>query len=654
MKKSIAAILLSLFVLSGAALAQDASLPRFEEADCAFAVPAGAEVTCGYVLVPENRSDENSATIQLYTAIYRSQAEAPQADPFIFLQGGPGGEIVELLAQQYSTVIAPILAERDFIVFDQRGNGLSVPSLSCPTYNDFGAESYSRVFGLEEFAEVSYELLMECRDELVAAGADLSAYTSAENAADVADIAAALGYEQVNLYGASYGTRLAQTVIRDHAAIVRTAIMDSAIPLEVNLYNEQAGKTQDGFDRVFAACAADAACAASYPDLPEVFEGLLNRLAAEPLSHQIFNPISGETIDVMLDDRLLIGAMFFPLQLSSLVTSIPQTIYAVDAGDLSGLDLGLLLPLILGDTIYYGTFLSVNCHEEAFATTAEAIDADNNAFPLMAGFANLGLLGGGESLLRVCEDWGAKAFDPIEVEVVSSDIPVLALAGQFDPATPPIWTQQTAENFSNSQYFEFPGLGHAEGLSVSCPQSIILSFVSDPSQTLDASCIADMSVSFTGAALPEGSESESAAAEEAEAINLVAFEDAQAGVSGLLPEGWTGMGNGTYVRGANALDQTALILLAAPAAPADLLTGIGGSLGVESFDPAGEYDDSNRIWTLYQANLSLMGFSLVMDVAFTDVEGVTLGAILLTEGGDRDSLFASVFFPVLDALQILE
>src|SRR6185503_15624183 len=97
-------------------------------------------------------------------------------------------------------------------------------------------------------------------------GVDPASATSAENAADVNDLRLALGYDQWNLYGVSYGTRLALTVVRDYPQSVRSVILDSVYPLQVNLYTD----LPENFDRalkvLFETCAADADCSSTYPD----------------------------------------------------------------------------------------------------------------------------------------------------------------------------------------------------------------------------------------------------------------------------------------------------------------------------------------------------------------------------------------------------
>ncbi|MGB3904333.1 MAG: alpha/beta fold hydrolase, partial [Anaerolineae bacterium] len=173
----------------------------FEEADCPFDVPEGAPVECGFVVVPEDHNDPDGPTIRLSVAVLKDQSADHQPDPVMLLSGGPGEKTVAN-ALAIGPTLAPIHPNRDLIIFDQRGAGLSEPALECP-------EFVQAFFDLldEPDADVAQQALfdasMACRDRLVSEGHNLSAYNTVQNAADVNAIRIALGYDQVNLYGGS-------------------------------------------------------------------------------------------------------------------------------------------------------------------------------------------------------------------------------------------------------------------------------------------------------------------------------------------------------------------------------------------------------------------------------------------------------------------
>ncbi len=469
--------------------------PAFEETRCPFDVPPGAEVDCGMVIVREDRNgDDPNDVIRLAVAVYHSTSADPRPDPVIFLQGGPGSGAVADIVKAYDTFIAPLLAERDLIVFDQRGAGLSQPLLDCPEYSRLVERQLRQSFFTGDEDPTRYTAaLLNCRDRLTLRGANLAAYTSAASAADVNDIVSVLGYEQVNLYGASYGTRLAQTVLRDFPGIVRSAVLDSALPLEIHIYNEQAAKTDYVLHKLFDGCAAHPACNRAYPNLERTYYDLVKRLDAKPVSVWGVLASDGRTFNVDVNGVELTSAVFFAMYATDLIPMAPQMIDDVRRGDYTWLRIFLAAPMYLDDGLSLGMMLSVNCHEEIFATTPQEITAANDAYPDTAAFGKSALLGGAEAHYALCEQWGAAPFDPREVEPVTSPIPTLILVGEYDPATPPAFGRQVAENLPNSFFFEFPGRGHTSSIGVrECPFEMVLAFLSDPLMEPDSACIWEM------------------------------------------------------------------------------------------------------------------------------------------------------------------
>jgi Predicted hydrolases or acyltransferases (alpha/beta hydrolase superfamily) len=285
----------------------ETTLPEFEWAECLFEIPEGRNVECGYLTVPEDRSQSDGSTIRLYVAIFRSPNENPAPDPVIYLAGGPGGNALEGIAYSFNDNFAPFLADRDVIVFDQRGTGYSEPSLAAPELINLTYETLDQDLTPKEYNELSLEALSDCHDRLVAEGINLGAYNSAENAADLNDLRIALGYEEWNLFGVSYGTRLALTAMRDYPEGIRSVILDSSCPLEVDLYYEGPTNANRAFRVFFDECASDLACSEAYPDLESVFYGVVDQLNSSPVIFPVTHPLSGETYDMLVDGDGLIG-----------------------------------------------------------------------------------------------------------------------------------------------------------------------------------------------------------------------------------------------------------------------------------------------------------------------------------------------------------
>jgi len=456
--------------------------PVFQPAPCAFPIPPGYSPDCGYLLVPENRARPGGPLIQMHIAIFRSIAEGPSPDPVVHLSGGPGSSSLDVAVYLFDQGLGAILDRRDFIMFDQRGTGYSRPRLDCPERDALTPALMDGSLSDDGSFQAVVDSFWRCRDRLVAQGVDLSAYTSAASAADINDLRLALGYDQLNLYGDSYGTRLALTVMRDFPQAVRSVVLDSTYPLEVNLYTALASNAGRAFDVLINDCAADPICNASYPDLRTVFYGLVDQLNANPVTVRL--PLAESEYNILLKGDLLVDVLFGGLYNPFVTAYMPRMIYQVRAGDYSILRERLLLYFDTSSALGMG--ISVQCGEEVpFNSAGEAFTAAQGVQTAIAGFFPKSV----QYIFAVCRDWTGVAPDPRENQPVTSDIPALVLAGEFDPITPPSWGQMTAGHLQHAYFYEFRGNGHWVTRSSPCALAMALAFWEDPVVVPDAACL---------------------------------------------------------------------------------------------------------------------------------------------------------------------
>jgi pimeloyl-ACP methyl ester carboxylesterase len=200
---------------------------RFEASPCPFDIPPQETLECGYLIVPENRSRPNSPDIRIFVTVVKSHSPTPAPDPIILLRGGLGSPTQRFVERELSRYEA-WLAKRDLIVFDQRGLGHSQPNLTCPEVH----QSILQVFlGTNPTLDQQLAPRLACRDQWLKQGLDLAAYNTFETATDVADLWRVLGYEQVNLLGASYWTIVGQLLLRDYGDTgqIRSVVLDSPV-----------------------------------------------------------------------------------------------------------------------------------------------------------------------------------------------------------------------------------------------------------------------------------------------------------------------------------------------------------------------------------------------------------------------------------------
>jgi len=641
MKRLLLMMLTSLLLVTTLpAAAQEGDVPRFEPAECPFDVPSGQTPECGYLVVPEDRSDPASGTIRLAVAVFKTNNPNPPSDAVIYLEGGPGGGTLEGLSLSFESLFAPYVAERDVIAFDQRGVGLSQPALDCPELVDLTYEMLDKRISVDKNIELSVDAITACGERLQGEGINLDAYNTPESAADVNDLREVLGYEQLDLLGISYGTRLALTIMRDYPDAVRSAIIDSVVPLQGDKFRDVLSANR-AFNALFDACAADADCNTAYPDLKQVFNDTVAQLDADPGSVTVPDlRTAGQAIDAVIDGSGFVSLVFQAMYIQDLLATLPETIYAASNGDLSPLAPALFVQLFSLSQISEGMFYAVNCNDEFSFGTPESIQAIlDQTPPELVGFARIALTDPAQ--LTLCESLGTGTPDPKENQAVVSDIPTLVLAGEFDPITPPSNAQEAAATLSNSYFYEFPGLTHGVTPSNACTQGITVDFIDDPTTVPDTGCIESLpGIRFvTPTSTVENVD--------VAAVNLVPFTDEDFGFSGVKPEGWNDLQLGTVARGDGLSDQTALVQMIVPmVTPDQFISLFSTQLGMdETPQSTGTREANGLTWTLYQ--FELLGFPA--DLALAEGDGTTYMIQMTSNRGERDALYEMVFLPVIDA-----
>jgi pimeloyl-ACP methyl ester carboxylesterase len=453
------------------------NVPRFEPARCPIPTPLG--VKCGYLVVPEDRTQPDSQTIRLAVAILKSRSDAPAPDPVVHLTGGPGISTLEGVKGWRDH---PFRETRDIILVEQRGTEHSEPWLACPEVDDALVENTGLALRAEEEIALEVEAAAECRDRLLAEGINLAAYNSAASAADLEDLRCVLGYDRWNLFGVSYGTRLILTIMRDYPEGIRSAILNSPFPPAADTYIELVPNTEQAFHALFADCEADPQCRATYPNLENTFYHGLEQVNAYPIPVSIRIPPD----EVQLTAKDLIAGMFQSLRSTETNALLPFVISRAYEGDPD-----VLVPMVESSVPTFSAFSrgmlhSVECYEEAPFNPPEAIQEAAQVRPILLDYLPI------HFNLAICDVWPSGQAGTIETEPVHSDIPTLLMAGEYDPYTPPSWAELAAETLSNSYVYVFPGIGHGPINHSECAKSITQAFLDDPTTEPDASCLAEV------------------------------------------------------------------------------------------------------------------------------------------------------------------
>ena len=486
-----------------------ATVPRFEPAPCPKLQGAEtlADASCGYLVVHEDRSRPDGRTIRLMVAKFPARSPEKRADPVVYLAGGPGDiaplEVNELIAANF-------IRDRDILVVSQRGTMFSEPALTCASVDDFARELLGLRFYSEATKRAHLAATEACHRELVATGADLSAYNSTENAADFADLRKVLGLTTWNIYGTSYGSYLAQTLMRDQPEGIRSVVLNSVLPTTYTIPGNWR-ITRTGFDNLFHACAAEPACNAAHPRLEESFTALVNKLEAEPLTTTVSDPVTGKDLKVVLDGGALVDWLRNQNYAVPLLRAAPDLISGLAAGRPEAIKAiaqdraGRAPPSGPGvAALGYGLALGVTCREDyPFATAEDLAAAGREAFPDYPASVQSEGVGSWAYANEDCRDvWKVPAAPSAMRQPVASIIPTLLISGSFDTLTSLAGAKAAAARLSNATIISIPGVGHFVSPASPCAQAVIVSFLGAPDAP-DTSCVGALKPpSFTSRTSP--------------------------------------------------------------------------------------------------------------------------------------------------------
>jgi pimeloyl-ACP methyl ester carboxylesterase len=426
---------------------------------------------CGTLTVYENRDTKQGRQIDLNIVVLPALSADPKPDPFFFLAGGPGQGAAQM-AKGLRDAYRQMISDRDLVLVDQRGTGKSNP-LNCLDEQDDT---------LKAFAETEASMFAKLKQCLAGFDADVRLYTTTIAMDDLDDVRAYLGYERINVYGGSYGTRAALVYLRQHGDRVRTIVLDGVAPPDMRLPLFAPRDVQRAFDRLMADCEADAACNAAYPDLGARARALMARLESDPPLVPVVHPRTGERGEVRMTARIVAGIFTATLYQPLAASLLPALIARAEQNDFQS----MLALASMGDTgappnLSVGMQLSVICAEDGPRVSAE--DARKEAAGTLFGLHVMKLQ------REACAFWPRGRVDPAFYEPVQSPVPALILSGELDPITPPVWGEQVATTLSNSAHIVLPGTGHTAG-STGCGRRLIKAFI-DAGTTagLDTSCV---------------------------------------------------------------------------------------------------------------------------------------------------------------------
>lgn len=452
-----------------------------KSADCT-AQPPATVANCGYVILPQDYAEPSAGRVEIYYTQIHSRGDNP--DPLVYLVGGPGSSGTQLLPVSYEKYLHAFAEERDIIIIDQRGTGLSNPPLYC-------REALFRLDDIlesthEEHAELLLEILADCQRRLSKRGVQFATFHSANIARDVVNVLLALGYERWNLVGVSYGTRLALAMMRDYPQFLRSVILDSVYPPQADIYMDAYYSGERALNVLFDACAASSSCNARYPNLRAVFYRLYAQLNEMPMLADYQLPDS-RRLTIEISGYRLYDWVFSWLYEVDAIRLIPKLVFELARGRTRSIaPMGALFEQSMV-TLSLGMHYTVQCQEEygsAQRDYAKLVAAHPHLREFLAYPVE-----GQATLPQLCELWGVTARPDSVNQAVHSDVPALLLSGNYDPITPPAYADTASRTLSSAYTYVLPHVAHAALRSDDCAVDIAVAFISQPLIEPDSSCI---------------------------------------------------------------------------------------------------------------------------------------------------------------------
>lgn len=607
---------------------------NYLSAPCPFDISEQVrDVSCGVLIVPENRQDKtNSNKVGLPIAIFSSPSNKPQPDPIVYLSGGPGSNTLEIADYAFESQFGLLLADRDLILVDQRGMGFADPSLACSEFDELMWAEAEIVMESDVARTAILEAMTTCHRRLTAKGIDLAAYNSAESAADIADLRIALGYDQWNLLGVSYGTRLAQTIMRDHPSGIRSVVLDSVQPIATNLLATAETNADRAFDQLYQQCALDPECNGRFEEgLEDHLASLVARLNQTPLLVSVLS--NNDLLEIPLTGDRLVSLIYNGLYSAELIRYLPRLINEVGIGETELAGLLLRSELVSHQFVSVGAHFSIQCREEHPFVDKDDVNHIEDAI-----FSNMfkTSLTLGTVAFDICALWDIAPASINENEPITSTIPTLILTGAFDPITPPEWGEEVAADLPNSQLFKFDDAGH--GLTTTgCGRTLLFAFLDNPFDEINDRCINRNTLSFQFPALPANT-----------TIDMVTTRLYDVNLQTKLPFGWTETLPGVFSRQQSLSDQTVLMQqTTAGNDTAAFLETLVGSLNIQLGDPMSTLNTPQATWTQYQAPFR----DAFVDVAITTKDNHTIGIVLISDRRERNMLYRQVMRPILEVVR---
>ncbi|MFD2164767.1 alpha/beta fold hydrolase [Thalassotalea euphylliae] len=433
------------------------------------------KIKCGTLSVPENYEKPDATKIDINFTVIPAIDDSGKKIPLMFLAGGPGQAASELSAMLRNRFYE-VRKTRDIVLVDQRGTGQS-SQLKC----DIPEMQNADVYGTFTF-DIDKNDIAECVGQFTQ---DVSQYNTENAIRDFDAVREALGHEQINVYGGSYGTRAALNYMRMFPDSLNSVVLDSVAPMDIRigLFGQTAERS---YQKLIENCFAEETCKAAFPNLDEDYQTVFRRLVKQPVEMTIPHPRLATPTKLIIDSEKFVSTIQMQLysvtgrsMLPLLISEAAKENYMPFVGVLAQSD-----ELQPPGSVYVNVLMNIACNEDfPLIEEKDWIDDANNTFARNISHRGLRL---------ICPSWPKYRASEALYEQVRADIPTLILSGDLDPVTPPAYGDIADEMLPNSRHIVAEKLSHIVAIN-DCGVGIVAKFIEDKDlEAVDDTCLTEL------------------------------------------------------------------------------------------------------------------------------------------------------------------
>jgi len=453
------------------------------------AEPDWPQTVCGILNVPEDYSKQQSRRIELPFIIFKAKRRQKTTVPLVVAGGGgPGYPLgiaaTDMMSEEASVwtnwYYATIDAGRDLILSDNRGVGSAVPRLDCSEVEDAAMELLDKKLERTELKKQIRQAYKACKERLLRQGIDLNHYHVINAARDLEQLRLSLGIEQINVYGGSYGSRLALVYERLHPDSVRALILDSIFPQSIKTYENEPKRNYEAVMRVIDKCNRDQRCQRQFgADLDKQLAEFLAQLDAQPLHIKAISPIDDAPVDVKVTAQMFFDTLYMALYDGDVISQIPYYLHAIINGNrdyLAALISEYYIAEVSTNSIDEGAYASYACFDEIPFVDFSVAREELAKYPFQH-YSNELIF---DHMQIMCEVWNIASAPAHFRQIYKIDTPLLVYAGELDPVTPIELARPVIDNARRWWAAVWPDISHSVMSYSECSDRTAAVFLHDP------------------------------------------------------------------------------------------------------------------------------------------------------------------------------